>query len=61
MGQRGQRRTPGNLPERESCIRTLIVSRGWQHNWKHSDHRIRLLMLHGFGRVGCHEVYVQLP
>lgn len=33
MERRGRIRTPGSLPERESCIRTLIVSRGWQHNY----------------------------
>ena len=26
--------TPGALPDLESCIRTLMVSSGWQHNWR---------------------------
>ena len=39
MGRGGRIRTPGSLPERESCIRTLIVSRGWQHSWEHNVRR----------------------
>ena len=29
--------TPGACPDLESCIRTLIVSRGWQHSYKRSQ------------------------
>jgi len=49
MRRGGRIRTPGSLPERESCIRTLIVSRGWQHSWEHNVRRPDVYVFWGTG------------
>ncbi len=35
------RLTPGARPDLDSCIRTLMVSNGWQHSYTHDGGRIR--------------------